>query len=235
MIKPFRLINSVELKMLEQHFSLLLLDWNKQYSLMPLTLKRVLPAKEYCSPQLKCVVDHDPLALIDEHYLTLVNQALFGENSSCFNPASQELFCTLLNQFFKVNQCSIHHCSNEIPDWFYPGSTCLLLIISCNNTDFTLVLNPTWVYQNLPQKKRQGKMAHTFDEALSEQKINLNLELTPFSLPLQQLINLEVGDVLVTDHPITTSVRLMHKEKLLAQAELGQSLPCKSIVLKRSS
>ena len=255
MMKPYRLINSQEMEELNQHFTQVIHDWNDEYALTPFDVYLAAPTKEYeVSQVLNIIANNQTVAIIEHHYLDLLNQILFGDNKPCFNSVSQELMLILLRKLFKLEQCSINEATAPIPNWFYKGSTCLLLTLKITPqlsplqdieplttkeeltlNKLTIILNPEWVYQSLAPNKTIKNNLDSLDEAIADRELTLNLELRPLSLPINQLINIQIGDVIATDHPITTALRLTQNEQLIAEAQLGQSSLHKSIVLKRSS
>ncbi|MBL7479145.1 FliM/FliN family flagellar motor C-terminal domain-containing protein [Legionella bononiensis] len=236
MIKPYRLINAFELQELSRQCLRALESWNSLYTLHPVTMDLHVPPKEYSPGEGYSIKENEStLACIETHYLTVLNQALFGKDTPCFNSVSQELFTVFIHQLLKVNECAIDSETCSTHGWFYRGSTSLLLRISCCTTEFTIILHPNWVYQNLPQPNNKGTQTVSLDEALADQRLALNLELYPLTLPLHQLITLSVGDVIATDHPISASMSLTQNHQLVARADLGQSDHFKSIILKGSS
>ncbi|KTD35295.1 Surface presentation of antigens (SPOA) [Legionella moravica] len=236
MTKPFRLINSFELQELSRQLLGVINDWNTRYSLNPVTMELHLPPKE-CSPFEGYLIQDNAstLACIDVHYLSTLNQALFGKDSPCFNSVSEELFSVLIQQILKVDACTVDTKTCSVNKWFYRGSTSLLLRLTCNANQFTLVLHPDWVYQILPKWNSRSTKPIALEEALSDQQIKFTLELDPITLPLHQLMSLSSGDVIATDHPTCTPVSLTHNHQLIARAELGKSAEYKSISLKGAS
>lgn len=250
MIRPYRLINVQEMDELNQHLTQVIQDWNKEYALIPFDVHLTAPPKEYVVNQnVPILADNQTVATIEQHYLELINQLLFGENKPCFDSTSKDLFLILLCKLLKLEECTINNLTTPTPDWFYKGSTCLLLTLSIHSSQdhtlntkediplntLTILLSPEWVYQSLaPYQNLKNNLA-SIDEALSERLLTLNLELNSLSLPINQLINLQIGDVITTEHPISTTLKLTQAEQLIAEAELGQSAFHKSIVLKRST
>lgn len=236
MMQPYRLINSFEMAELKQHVNQIIQQWNDKYALTPLVVELAVPPREYMvSDALSIHTNNHLLALIQGHYLTLFNQVLFGEHHCCFNSSGQELMLILLQNLLKVEQCSIIKTTDTSPNWFYRGSTCLLLTLSANKNNITIIIDPNWAYKSLAPNKTLKDNLSSLDEALAEQVLTLNLELIPLKLPIKQLLNIQIGDVIATDHPIATPLRLTQKEQLLSHADLGQSSDHKSIVLKRST
>lgn len=229
MMQPYRLINSFEMTEVNQHVTRVIQQWNNQFALTPLAISLAVAPKEYLiSNALNIHINNSSLAMIPEHYLTLFNQVLFGEDNFCFNSASQELILILLHNLFKIELCQINKTTDTKAHWFYKGSPCLLLTLSTHENNITLVINPDWVYQTLSPNKRLKDNLDSLDEALAEHVLTAHLELTPLSLPIKQLLNIQIGDVITTDHPIATPLRLTQNQQLLAQADLGQSSHHKS-------
>lgn len=237
MIKPFRLINTLELNTLTSHFSPVLQHWSDEYAMASCTLQLTLPPENYSPANIVHIRSGDgALAMIEAHYSEVMNHILFGEHKSCFNSVSQELLLILLNDLFKVDNCIVEdNIHKSPPNWFYKGSTCLLLTLSTEQNGVTIIINPDWVYQTFPLGKSVSTNFSSLDEALGDQLLNINLELLPFHLPINQLINIQVGDVIATDHSLATPLRVMQENQVLAHAELGQSAHYKSILLKRFS
>lgn len=234
-MKPYRLINASELQALNQHFSQVVADWNEEYALMPLSLQLSPTPKDYKVLKAQRLQEaSDDLAMVAGDYLTVLNYALFNCDKPSFHATSQKLGLSLLSALCKSELCTLQQNTGEISDWFYAGSTSLLLSLSCAQSHFTLALNPNWVYQQLPKKKTLV-MLDSLDEALAEHTVKLCLELLPSKLSVNHLADIQVGDVLSTTHPLSTPLRLICGNELLAQAELGYSAHHKSIVLKRSS
>lgn len=234
-MKPYRLINASELQALNQHFSQVVADWNEEYALMPLSLQLSLPQKDYkVLKTLRLQEPSDDLAMVSGDYLTVLNYALFNCDKPCFHATSQKLGLSLLGALCQSELCTLQQNIGKVPDWFYAGSTSLLLSLSCTQSHFSLALNPNWVYQQLPQQKTLATL-DSVDEALAKHTLKLGVELLPSKLSIKNLAGMQVGDILTTNHPLSTPLNLTRNNELLAQAELGHSAHHKSIVLKRSS
>ncbi|MFJ1268020.1 FliM/FliN family flagellar motor C-terminal domain-containing protein [Legionella lytica] len=235
-MKPYRLINAVELQQLNQHFKQELDAWNEEYCRTPLDLQLAMTPKNYRVKQAFMLQGHqDELGCIEGDYLSVVARAVFASEQAAFHAASQELFLKLLNQFFQHEESMLLPYQGDNPDWFYAGSTSVLLTLSCEHNNFTLIVNPDWVYQQLPASPRKTNPLSSVEEALAAQKIHLSLELSSSNLSIKSLAGLQIGDVLSTKHSITEPLRVIRGKELFAEAELGQSASHKSIVLKRKS
>jgi flagellar motor switch/type III secretory pathway protein FliN len=235
-MKPYRLINAIELQQLNQQFKQELDTWNEEYCCTPLDMHLTMTPKNYRVEQASMLQGHnDVLGCLEGDYLNVITHALFGSEQSSFHAASTELLLKLLNKFFQLEESMLQDYEEENPDWFYAGSTSVLLTFTSEQNNFTLIVNPDWVYQQLPALQKKAAPLSSLDEALAEQNIHLALELSSSNLSIKSLAGLQVGDVLSTKHPITKPLRVTRGKELFAEAELGQSASHKSIVLKRKS
>ncbi len=236
MIKPFRLISSSELTELNMHFTQVIDDWNQEYAMTHLVFKLELPPHDFIFHEgLTICREDNQLAIVEKHYVDVFNHILFGENKSCFNSISQGLLLILLNRLLKMEECCLTETKPLAPNWFYRGSTCLFLTLGASPNTVRIILSPDWVYQNLSPYQKVKHHLSSLDDAMAEETLNIEVTLLPVSLPIEQLLTIQVGDVLITDHPLATPLRVTHHDQVLAQAELGQSTQQKSILLKRSS
>lgn len=253
-MKPYRLVNSTELQQISQHCTAVLDEWNKYYSLNPISLSVSLPAKDglitlshsECSegsPSIGAVsydrrslttfgMVGEPLLLMEGCHSTLMNHCLFGEDQPCFNSSSEALLLVLLNQLLSTEHTTLQANIATAQDWIYPGSTCLLLTLTCVSYQINLLLHPDWVYRFLPGIKTTANRLCSLNEVVAAEEVTLELTLIPMNLPLHQLMNMQIGDVLVSDHAIHSPVALAHQKQALAQTELGQFCHYKSIQLK---
>ncbi|KGP63305.1 hypothetical protein EP47_09235 [Legionella norrlandica] len=232
-MKPYRLINRSELEVIKQHCLGIITRWSNEFCL-------VSPGLELSKPQTLSplfqgflIKNNDrPLAIVENHYLSFVNELLFGTDKSCFDSVSQTIFADLLKQLFTTEPCFILEPEEELPNWFYPGSSSLLLTFSIGYRQLQLILSSDWVNQQLPSIKSTTSETISFDKTIEEQIVTLTVELDSIKLPLEQLINLQSGDVVTTDHLISQPLRITRKKQLIAQGKLGQSSLHKSILLK---
>lgn len=233
-MKPYRLINDSELNTLNQYFSKKLSQWNESYAIVPLQMQLHRPPKKYQQIQAMIIQNyHVNLALVEGDFLGIVKQGVFATDEPYLDASCHEFGLILINNLFAVEHCTVHHNTFEIPDWFYTGATCLMLTLSCKQKHFTLTVNPDWVYHQLP-KPEISCPVKLLDEALAEHTIELYLDLLPSKLSIKNLARMSVGDIVSTNHPLTTTLKLIRKNELIAQAELGRTAQYKSIVLKRS-
>lgn len=98
-----------------------------------------------------------------------------------------------------------------------------------------MILSPEWVYQQLVKNKLTHGHLGSLDKALEKHTLNVELTLAPITLSLKQLLAIQIGDVLTTDHSIHTPLSLVREKQILAKADLGQTTTYKSIFLERSS
>lgn len=236
-MKPYRLINTLELQELKTYIDKVLMQWNAAYSIAPLCAGNLEGCQETpaCADASLVQQDDQVLALIDGNYTKTIIHAVFGEDKPCFNPIAQELFLLLMKQLFETDNCSIKTELFNKKNWLYPGSTCLKLTLNCFEESCIVILNPDWVYQQLPREKINTCTISNLDEALEAAAIPLQVELMPMQLSLEQLLKLQTGDIIACDHPISQALRLTENRKPIAQVHLGQTSDFKSIQLKRFS
>lgn len=233
-MKPYRLLNASELHELTLHFNNVLDEWNETYCVTPLNLHLTVPPKNYSTTEALLIQEQENhLGFIEGDYLSIITQALFTEEKRSFHGAGQKLMLILLDKLFKTEHSQLN-ALQESPDWFYAGSTSLLLTFGCKEHHFTLTLNPDWVYQQLPKNKTAATKLCSLNEAITEQTVSLNLELIPSGLSVKNLAQMQIGDILSTHHLLTEPLRITRGKQLFAQADLGQSSHYKSIVLKEA-
>ena len=231
--KPYRLINTQELLELQLAFEKKLQPWNEQYALFPLSCELT---RNPTTPAIQnnAIMFYDnaqPIALlplVEER--AIIKHHIFGDTSDCFNAISDMLFITLINQLVETQTQQLQARPN-VDEWFYQGSPCLALTL---NT-IPLYLHPQWVINALPSYPKVQKTIANLTDALEPQPIQLHVELNPVSLQLNNILRLRVGDVIKTDHPITTPVQLKQNQHFICTAEIGETRSYKSIQLTRSS
>lgn len=235
-MKPYRLINAKERNDLLVLFRERLKPWCDTYCYLPITLELNPVSKTHVdSEQLSILNNQDNLLALEKNYISFLNLALFGRNSISFNSTSESLFLTLVNTLFGIETSILTRTKAPLADWIYAGSTCLLIQLECQGEMLNLYVNPHWVYQQLPSLQSGKSTLTPLHEALHQETLTLHLELKPLTLPIKQLLHLQIGDVLSSDHYFSEPLNLMHQNHCVAQADLGQSNHYKSIILKRTS
>lgn len=232
-MKHYHLINAMELKQLSQQLLDNLQLWNFEYSLNPIALELNTVGKKEVLQSSKHIIDdsYQPLALLTDGFVSLLNYSLFNEDEPFFTSVSEELISHLINQLLKTQASRLIE-SYSIPNWIYPGTSCLKLTLKCGHYEQSCFLNPNWVHQRLPLNKNSRSKLTSLEEVLKEEFIVLNSDLLPVPIPLNQLLDIQVGDVLLTDHKQNTPIQLKHEAKTFALAELGKNLESKSLVIK---
>lgn len=232
-MKPYRLINSAQLDKLYALFADTLELWNQNYSLHPVTLGISVPTPNNVNTYCYYVKDAQEqiLACIPDDYYHLLNQALFGEQDDAYKPCSEELFLRLLAELFHTEACSMQTVDKQL-SWLYPGSAAVVLHFSCTSSTCSILVNPAWVHQALPLKKKQQQNLSSLDEALAKKNLRLSVELDSMTISLQQLLDLQIGDVIKTDHQCSDRLRLVYEQKTYATTELGALATTKSIIIK---
>ena len=214
--KPYRLINNVELQILQASFDKKLQHWNDMHALFPLSLQlnRTLETSE------------------DQH-LSVIKYSLFGDQSDCFNTQADTLFTTLLTQLFDTHTAAFSR--SPVDDWCYIGSPSLTLALHNAEGSLTLYLNPEWVLSALPTYSITKKATATIQQSLATQRLNLEVALTSLPLKLADIIRLRVGDVIKTDHSLSAPAQLTLQHKTICSVDIGASNACKSIQITRES
>ncbi len=119
-------------------------------------------------------------------------------------------------------------------EWFYSGSPSLAMNLNSGSHLMTLYLHPQWMMKKIARPMRSLKPKVHLEEALSNQRLQCQVDLTPLSLKLNDVINLRVGDVIKTDHKLTDSLLLKHKQQAICPVELGETNLFKSIQIASS-
>ena len=236
-LKPFRLINDSELKFLHDDIKQKLDRWNAEYALFPLSfnLNRLSKINIKSHQAAIMLTENKPLALLmpdDDH---LMKHCLFGDESACFNNASELLFIDLLKDLLGVTTLTRQSHSQLInsEDWFYKGSPALSLIFNSGSHIMTLYLHPQWVLAALPIRAFTLTSLEHFETALMSQTLDLHVELTPITLRVEDIMQLQIGNVIKTDHPLNQALQLKHQHKTLDYCQLGEQQSFKSIQISR--
>lgn len=234
-MKPYRLINSSELKKLAEHISALVSQWNHEYCLHDFEVQLSKPNAENESALVLIQDDlEQPLALLEATYLEAVQHALFGAQDPSLDEVSTLIFSRLMETLFNAQHSLIAHHNEEAHKWLYPGTTALMLQLQSQERTVSILLHPDWVYKELPLQKSHANTLCSLDDALAKESVTLDLQLSPMTLPMGQLLQLQIGDVIKSDHPITSPFHLMQEQERVALAQLGQAASHKSIILKES-
>lgn len=235
-MKPYRLINALELKQLAQDILMITSEWNEEYAWTPCVSSLSLPEKEF-KPQAAyhLTAGQELLAVIETDFQSVFKPCLFADESSCFDAVTEHLFLVLCKRLLATEELTLSPSTKTIDEWLYPGSTCLVLSLAVAQRQCRLIINPQWVYQRLPQATPAKASLVSLDEALAHQSVTLQVMLESLTLPLKQILNLQPGDVIACDHGLDTPLKLMQGQQHIAQAELGKTADHKSIILKRSS
>ncbi len=230
--KPFRLINGSELNYLHQRFAENLQIWNENYALHPLscTLNQNHNGNDVINPLWLITDANNPLAICNKKDYALIKQSVFGNSSDCFDTVSETLLISLLNRLFGTESMQWHTAPN-MDEYCYTGSPGLTLTLECETLSTALYLHPQWVVNALPQQRVAAKPVSSLDEALAPQILPLHVELSPISLQLSNLIHLQVGDIIKTDHPITIPLLLKHDKETICNVDIGEQ----SIQITRTS
>lgn len=238
--KPFRLVNSQEIKELQEGFAKNLQDWNDQHALFALSCSLSANPKPL-QLDLGCLLISEgehPVALFSQDGLSALKQCLFGDLSDCFNSISKNALTSLLSQMLETPSIKLQLINKSLgfkdTEWFYPGAPSLSLTLSLPCHSMIIYLHPQWVLKKLPLSKRTLKPKANLQEALADQLLQCQVDLIPISLKLNDVINLRVGDVIKTDHKLIDSLLLKHERQTVCQVEPGESNHFKSIQIASS-
>lgn len=236
-MRPFRLINTRELSILQQRIETSLLAWNERHALFPLSC--TLETRPDVDISGKGYVfgteDKHSVALIMEPTFPALSHSVFGEISDCFEPLCKQFFLNLLMQLSVTSELTQQVWNGDTEDWFYTGSPCIAINFRCGEYGFRVYMHPQWVVAALPHNNPDPKPLSDLKQALSSQVMSCQVELNPLTLPLHDLITLKTGDVMTLDHLLDAPLLLKHKEQTLCQVEPGMNLHHKSIQIVSSS
>jgi hypothetical protein len=233
-MRPYRFINTFELNQINKRFQQIIEHWNNDFSLHPIHLAVRLPSL-YEAENIRWSISNSlfqPLAVSNTKIHELLNYCLFGELNSYFDQLSDELFLSLMSQLLNSDSCFYERLDQVNYDWIYQGSPCLLVQLNCQSHQLALLLNPSWVHKNLLPLSTKQPTTYVLEELLGKKLLTMRAELNPMKIPFNQLVDLQIGDVLLTDHGINQPIRLLQKEKPFASADLGQMLENKSLFIK---
>lgn len=238
LFKPYRLINADEVQTLQRRFNTAIVHWNETYSTkciqVQLTPTTANPIKE--DEELFLLHHHNQsIALLENHYVSFITSALFDEQSISFNDAGHAVFMILIDDLFSLE--SVQKISNTtcINDWFYPGSPGLTLTLTHNQHRLNLYLDPDWIINQLPKPQKSMQALSPLKQALSAQVIHLDVQFESLYLSISQLLTLQIGDLIQTDHVLSAPLHLNHQQHSLFQVNAGQVQENKSIQLLRTS
>ncbi len=231
---PFRFISTMELRLLEQGMIDQLSNWQNDYLIEPLKLslhRLSSPPEEVLSGLAN--QEGQVLALYDANFIPLMTQALFQENAPSYLDISQKLALGFISSLFKEELLRVKPASNLPKAWQYPGSPGLILRLSSTDLNSQVLLNPSWVYPQLSKTTKNKNNLTLINEALTQDRVQLDIQLLGCQLPLKQLKNLQAGDVLLSDHAIKSPMQLKYQDQTIAEVILGQGNKHKSIKVER--
>lgn len=235
--KPFRLINDQEIACLQERLAARLQNWNKEHALFPLSsdLQRS-PVTPLGSTAMQAICDtsHYPLALMINTDLSAVKYSLFADVSSSFERISHGLFIKLIGELLETPVLPAPQYSVEPTDWFYKGSASLCLVLSTGQYRIELYLHPQWVLSALSVRAGKKPRLGVLDDALQSLSLSCQVELLPMSLSLDDLLNLQVGDVLSTDHPLDKPLSLACQNHGICLVRAGADGISKTIQIESS-
>lgn len=230
-LKAFRLVNDREISLIERTFAQRLAQWNEEQALFPLSchLSRS-PAKPLPANSERRFVGE--YALMTGNDLSVIKHSLFGDVSASFDEIAHIRLITFLDHLLDVSSSGHAAASDSSQEWFYTGSPSLTLHLHAATYTMALHLHPYWVLDTLPRIDKKPALQGTIQKALGTERLLCQIELTAISLPLEALVQLKVGDVIRSDHAITTPLILKHQHKTICHVRLGTDNHKKSIQIE---
>ena len=173
-----------------------------------------------------------PAVLADKHELSTLNLCLFGDTSSLFDSTSESLILHLVSQLLGINHLQYSCLSSSSinkAEWFYHGAPCVAIVLSIGDNNLHFYMHPQRVLESLQSPTYQPKPKAELQDALSSHRVHCQVELDAFSLQVKDTLNLQVGDVIQTDHLLCASLFLKHQQQTICQVEPGRIQQHKSI------
>lgn len=237
--KPFRLVNSRELMDLELSFSKKLQGWNERYALLPFScvVTNVCKPDKTDDDLLLCSNEYQTIALLQTKHLWALKQCLFGDSSACFDSVSQPLLAELIKQLLDMEHINLEQQKNTTflqEEWFYHGSATIAIKLSIGKDELTLYLHPEWVQNELPKLNSDPLPKVDLKDLLGSELLRCQVELKPFTLKVKDTLNLKVGDVIKSDHLLSSPLDLKQQGKSICLVEPGQAKQHKSIQIVSS-
>lgn len=229
-MKPFRLINDSELNTLATQIEQRLQAWNHDYSLLPLQFEVARDWPEQNTfPEGIALDDGKIIACGQSELIKLIQKAAFDSKEPELTQASQLLLLKLIETITKSDVTQIKPSDACASAWKYTGHCTLVLHLSCSSIKACVLLNPEWVYQQLPRHPIKPKPLSSVNNALNQRDIDCTINLSRCVLSLRKLKALRCNDVLMTDHLVSKPMQLTIDNKAVAEVCLGQHQEKKSI------
>lgn len=223
-MKPFRFLNKQSVTTIYQKMLPGFQAWHTHYACKELTFSLEKSAED---PELTPLETIHPAVQAEKNWYGIFSLCLFGEDNPAFYTACEKiashLFTHLGLQEFT---------DPPTKDWFYTGSSCLTMHLSCDNKSVNWYLHPDWVYNQLSEKS-VGAPLVSLEKALHQETITLEALLQPFALSLHTLLDMETGDLLQTDHALSQPLQLTLHSRIVAEARLAETTTHPSILIER--
>jgi hypothetical protein len=217
--KPFRFINASEMKKFHKKITSLLQAWNEKFTIedlkCSLSLESVPNSQKFCTQSLLLLSNlHRSFALIEKEYQKTIQHCLFGQNDACFTAVSDYVFLELLNSLFGKTNLVLKPNTSSIKEWIYTGSPTLICTFNNANTKFSVCLHPAWLIEQIPSVPKKLDL-DKLEKAIAEQSVPLGVELKPIYLSLQDIKQIQIGDVVTTHHKIEDLLILTKEQQVL--------------------
>ncbi len=231
-IRPFRLLSATEINHLAPRVQALKQSLSEHGEIETIELSQTTSAA-LAEPCLLFYSENYLLAAISKQNMPAFQKWLLNnkDEHEIYQKVSEQVITKALKAFFNVSELIIK-AGHHPEDWFYRGSPCLEIHLKLRSNDFNLYINPQWINQQaLPLQEKKLNLAKLSD-CLGNERIELNLQFTGFELSLQELAELNEGDVIELDHSITMPLILTINNKPLSPATLGSKQQMKAIKLR---
>jgi len=223
-MKPFRFLNKQSAEYIRQKMLPGFQAWHTQYACKELTFSLEKSAEDLELTPLESI---HPAVQAEKNWYGIFSLCLFGEDDRAFYTASEKIASILFTHLGMQKFTAL-----PTKDWFYTGSSCLVMHLYCDNKSVNWYLHPDWVYDQLSEKS-VGAPLVSLEKALHQETITLEARLQPFALSLHTLLDMETGDLLQTDHDLSQPLQLTWHSRILAEASLAESTTQPSILIER--
>lgn len=234
-MKPFRLINALELAQIRQRFAITVQNWQEQYACMPLTVCVELPDSQnnFCSDY-HFKTEHECVAMIQGNLDTFVQIACLGSTDSNFTSLIHPIVLQLLKTLCNTQDGNLIE-NHQFMPWLYYGSTSLLVRLETMDQSIELLLHPSHCKSMLPLTTLSERTLVPRDQAVAMEILKLNAALNSWDIALLELLNLQPGDLLITKHKFNQPLVVQHNHEVITNSQLGNTNNFKSILIKRKS
>lgn len=229
-MKPFRMLTSMEEKQLDQHIRETFNQWLQQYALMEAD---VYQSKDINYPLTQALVNKSQQALIvlSKNWLQFWTELLFDCDADVFYPTTKNIVLSYFNDLAGESLLMDEaYYSGDL--WQYFGTPAQSFCFKSKNSETMMVLSPDVVLKRLGTSKTSAKPLTPITECIDEKSLSFDVECSLGHITLQDIRQLQAGDVLVSDIPVGSPIYLTHDGQKQAEVVLGQQSGKKSIKIR---